>query len=900
MLAPSPPSTRRVPVQVVPDLLPQPDYLEAVVHRSGRRVRLRLIPEFGHWQELQQHLSSLAGVRQARVNPLAGCCVVEFEPDGFLETHDWLPRLPADVAALEEAVAARGDAPAGASGGAGAGEDAAEDESFVPSRIILPVSSLALALLAGPLSLPPLAVAGFILVASHLSFRRAWQGLRQERRINVDFLDALAVTLHSLEGFLTGPAMMITMIEGGEAVRDATQRLAYSASNDLLASLHTDVRLLVDGVEVTVASTSLSPGDRIVLFPGDQIPVDGRIASGEGLFDVVRLTGESVPRHAGVGEEVLAGSLLLEGHLVLETLAVGEATRVGQITAMIQSAPVYDTRVGNVAASVANRFVLPTLALAGLSLLISGGNIAQAASLLMFDLGTGLRVSVPTAIMAAITRGGSKGLLIRSGRSLEQLVEVDVVVFDKTGTLTQGHPSVQHVTLLQSGLDENAVLALAASAEQGLSHPVAEAIVSHAAALGLPLQACQEWSYQIGHGVVARIADRAVLVGNAKLLRGEGVELPELQPDAGLETATPVYVAVDAEVVAVIHAADALRPDSGALVAELHRRGIQAHMLTGDVAPVAHAVARRLGLSPEEVHAEALPDDKARLVQELSARGHRVAFVGDGINDSAALAFADVSVSFASGSDLARETADIVLTNDRVSDLAVAMDLAHRTFALVRQNIGIVGVPNLSALVLGTVLPVSPIAAVLLNNGSCLVAVANALRVMGFQARPLRPAGEGGSRRAQPAATPSTAQPVPSHPCAAPAPPPAGPSPHPAHQERSAKPHPGKPQPGRSPEGDALARAHPVQSAQSLGAPGDPVPADRCGTVPAAEGRTPPDAPDSPLSLVQLSRRLGIAHQAITARRRRPDFGDWIQARDPDGIGWLYCFESGTYRPQVA
>jgi hypothetical protein len=156
-------------------------------------------------------------------------------------------------------------------------------------------------------------------------------------------------------------------------------------------------------------------------------------------------------------------------------------------------------------------------------------------------------------------------------------------------------------------------------------------------------------------------------------------------------------------------------------------------MLTGDVASVAHAVAKRLGLAPEEVHAEALPDEKALLVKRLAESGHKVAFVGDGINDSAALAYADVSISFASGSDLARETADIVLTNDRVSDLLIAQDLARETFNLVNQNIGIVGVPNLSALVLGTFLPVSPIAAVLLNNGSCLVAAANAMRVLGFQ-----------------------------------------------------------------------------------------------------------------------------------------------------------------------
>ena len=783
--------------------------VEQVLHHSPRRVRFRVGGSSTSWPTLEQALSQASEVKHVRLNSVAGCCVVEFERQAGIDPLQWLKQLPGALPALHQLA----EQPATKAAARSAeGED---DESFVPSRIILPVSSLALALLAGPLSLPPMAVAGFILVSAHLSFKRAWQGLKDERKINVDFLDALAVSLHSLEGFLVGPAMMITMIEGGEAVRDATQRIAHSANTDLLASLQTDVRLLVDGTEVIVSSTSLQAGDRIALFPGDQIPVDGRIESGEGSLDVVKLTGESVPRHAGPGDEVLAGFILLEGNLVVETEAVGEATRVGQITAMIESAPVYDTRVGNVAGQVANRFVLPTLALAGLSLLLSGGNIAQAASLLMFDLGTGLRVSVPTAIMAALTRAGSQGLLIRSGRSLEQLVDIDVVVFDKTGTLTQGHPSVVHVEVVSGAHSINKLVQLAASAEQGLNHPVAEAIVKHAEELGVSAEECEAWDYRIGRGVAATIQGHQVLVGNAKLLREENLEPATPSVDPELETATPVYLAVDDTVVAVIYAADALRPDSQAMVAELHRRGIQAHMLTGDVSSVAHAVAKRLGLRPEEVHADALPDEKAKLVQQLSQQGHKVAFVGDGINDSAALAYADVSISFASGSDLARETADIVLTNDRVSDLIVAQDLARETFGLVKQNIGIVGVPNLSALLLGTFLPVSPIAAVVLNNGSALVAAANAMRVLGFKGKQLAPAP----------AAPET----------------------------------------------AAAVVEPVAVEQ-------------------------PKA----ISLSALSKRLGVAHQSITARRKRGDFGSWIQSLDPAGIAWSYCDRSNTYRPATA
>jgi len=819
---------------------PHPSYVEKVLHHGPRRLRFRVAGLSTDWSDLECILAASPGVERVRVNALASCCVVEFASDSSLQPLDWLRQLPGDSDALAElarietgAHSAKATAKS-AETTAKTSADEQTDEPFVPSRIILPVAALALSLLAGPLSLPPLAVAGFILVSSHLTFSRALQGLKVERKVNVDFLDALAVTLHSLEGFLVGPALMITMIEGGEAVRDATQRIAHSANTDLLASLQTDVQMLLpDGSKVIVPSTSLGAGDRIILFPGDQIPIDGRIESGEGSLDVVKLTGESVPRHASPGDEVLAGFLLLEGSLIIETLAVGEHTRVGQITAMIESAPVYDTRVGNVAGQVANRFVLPTLALAGLSLLISGGNIAQAASLLMFDLGTGLRVSVPTAIMAALTRAGTQGLLVRSGRSLELLVDIDVVVFDKTGTLTQGHPSVVHVELISSDFTLAALMQLAASSEQGLNHPVAEAIIRYAESMDISPQQCDGWDYRIGRGVAAVIQGQCVLVGNAKLMREEGVATPNPCVDQDLDTATPVYLAVGGTVKAVIYAADALRADSRDMVAELHRRGIQAHMLTGEVASVANAVAERLGLAPEEVHADALPDEKARLVQMLSEQGHKVAFVGDGINDSAALAYADVSVSFASGSDLARETADIVLTNDKVSDLIVAMDLARETFALVKQNIGIVGVPNLSALVVGTFLPVSPIAAVMLNNGSCLVAAANAMRVLGFKARRLR--------SAEPLA-PLAARPTP--------------------------PVPDTTEPETAP---AAPQAPPAVRSEV----------------------------DETLTLAKLARRLGVAHQSITARRRRLDFTEWVLAKDPEGHGWAYCQDFNHYQRVV-
>ena len=719
-----------------------PSFVDRILHASKRRLRFSVESDFGDFDNFERHLQSLQNVARVRSNKWAHCYIVVFKEDSNFDPLKWLsalPQLSKDIPVIPEI-------PHSSSSSSidGIGED--EEEKFVPTRIILPVCSLGLAILAGPLSLPPLAIGAFIIGSAHLSFRRAWSGLKNERKINVDFLDALAVLLHSLEGFLLGPAMMITMIEGGEAVRDATQRIANSSNTDLVSSLQSDVRLITDDGEVIVSSFDLSPGDRVSFLPGDKIPIDGVIETGEASLDVVKLTGESVPRMSGPGDEILAGFIVLEGSLIVTTTAVGDDTRVGQITKMIESAPVFDTRVGNFAANIANRFVMPTLALAGISLLLSGGNIAQAASLLMFDLGTGLRVSVPTAIMAALTRAGSQGLLIRSGRALEQLVDVDIVIFDKTGTLTEGHPSIVHFAIFDSdgSLSKTVTdarrrerLRLSTSLEQGLNHPIAKAIRDSAEQEQIDAIECETWDYRVGRGVVARINGQQALLGNSKLLLEEGVVIPSIDERPDLAVATPIYLAVDGVLVGIHYALDRVRPDTPDLIAELHRRGIEAHMLTGDIGTVAHAVAVDIGLKPEEVHSDALPDQKAELVQHFTSKGKKVVFVGDGINDSAALAYADVSVSFASGSDLARETADVVLTNDRVSDLIVAQDLARHTFGLVKQNIGIVGVPNLSALVIGTFLPVSPIAAVFLNNGSCLLAAGNAIRALGFKAKSL-------------------------------------------------------------------------------------------------------------------------------------------------------------------
>ena len=261
-----------------------PRFVDAILHSSSHRLRFRVDSRLDDIDNFQRYLVTLPNVKTARFNGWARCFVVIFNDRQTIDSSTWLKSLPEDIANIPSVPELEKQISASA-------ELKNDDEKFVPTRIILPVCSLGLAILAGPLSLPPLVIGFFIIGSAHLSFRRAWDGLKQDRKINVDFLDSLAVLLHSLEGFLLGPAMMITMVEGGEAVRDATQRIAHSSNTDLVSSLQSDVRLITDQGEVIVSSFELSAGDRIAFLPGDKVHIDGVIESVVNKLDFVKLTG---------------------------------------------------------------------------------------------------------------------------------------------------------------------------------------------------------------------------------------------------------------------------------------------------------------------------------------------------------------------------------------------------------------------------------------------------------------------------------------------------------------------------------------------------------------------------------------------------------------------------------
>jgi Cu2+-exporting ATPase len=609
-----------------------------------------------------------------------------------------------------------------------------QQESNLWLQFALPAASATLALLGGPLGLPipPVVIGGTIALAALPVAQRAIDGIVTEKRLTIDFLDLTAITITTLQSQFISPSIMILLVEIGEAIREQTAKSSKLQTLDLLDSLKQFVWAERNGEKQEISIHEVRPGDVVIVYPGDQIPVDGHIIRGKALIDEQKLTGESMPVMRKKGQSVYTSTLVREGQLYIQAEKIGAETRAGQIIKIMQDAPVHDTRIENYAANIANQAVVPTLLLAGVIFAFTR-NFGRAASVLTLDFATGIRVSVPTTVLAALTYAARRGILIRSGRALEKLAQVDAVVFDKTGTLTQGEPTVISVETVSESISPLQVLELAAAAEQRLTHPVADAITRYAQAQGAKILSRGKWNYHIGLGVEAEIDGHKVLVGSDRFLLREGVTLDTLhqkhRPHLEVGSSSIIYVASDGELLGAIAYRDPLRPESQAVIKALQTTArMEIHLLTGDKKQTAIAVAKELGIEPSQTHAEAFPEEKVAVVKDLHTHGKTVAFVGDGINDSPALAYADVSVSFASGSDVARETADVVLMENNLRGLPEAIAIARQALQFIHQNTGIVAIPNLGALMLAVAIGIDPLAATLVNNGSTVIAGLNGLR----------------------------------------------------------------------------------------------------------------------------------------------------------------------------
>ncbi|NJQ01183.1 heavy metal translocating P-type ATPase [Streptomyces zingiberis] len=526
---------------------------------------------------------------------------------------------------------------------------------------------------------------------------------------------------------------------------EARARRGTGAALGALARLAArEVAVREDGTERLVPIEELTAGRLFVVRPGERVATDGRVAEGTSAVDLSLVTGESEPAEVGPGSAVVGGAVNAGGLLLVRATAVGADTQLARITRLVTEAQAGKAKAQRIADVVAGVFVPVVLVLAAtvLGFWLGAGADPQAAvtacvAVLVVACPCALGLATPTALMAATGRGAQLGVLVRDARALEGLRHVDTVVLDKTGTLTTGHMTVTRVTAVPGGLGRDAVLRLAGAVEQGSEHPLGRAVLTYARrdpSVRGPLPQVRDFAATAGLGVRGRVEGRLV-----ELLAPDGV-LPDALAEAlaASETAarTPVLVRVDGAPEALIEIGDVVRPGSYRAVDRLRRLGVRAVLATGDREAPARAVASALGI--DEVHARRTPEDKAALVRELRAEGHRVAVVGDGVNDAAALAGADLGIAVGSGTDAAIGAADVTLVRDGVEGLADAVRLARRALGTIRANLIWAFGYNLVTLPLAAAGLLTPMLAAAAMSVSSVLVVGNSLRLRTWQPSPGR------------------------------------------------------------------------------------------------------------------------------------------------------------------
>ena len=561
--------------------------------------------------------------------------------------------------------------------------------------------------------------------------------------------DAALVSRYASDLYFESAGMILALITVGKYLETRSKGKTSEAIEKLMdLSPKTAILLMEDGEEKEIPTQQLMKDDLFVVKPGSLIPVDGIVVEGTSSINEAAITGESIPVEKQPGDTVVSATMNKAGRLVCRAVKVGEDTTLSQIIRLVEEASASKAPIARLADKIAGIFVPAVMGIAALTLLVwllVGGGfeaaISSAIAVLVISCPCALGLATPVAIMVGTGVGAKNGILIKSGDALQSARDIDTVVLDKTGTITEGNPRVTDIIAFEDAVADQ-VIALAAAIEKPSEHPLAEAIVGEAKAKNLSIPKVEEFRAVFGKGVMGICSGKKCFAGNSGFMEENGVALSKEQKDAmeklSEEGKTPLLFAVDQKLSAIIAVADTVKTSSVKAIEELHNMKIEVVMLTGDNSRTAQAVQKRLNIN--QVVAEVLPEDKEKEIRRLQGEGRKVAMIGDGINDAPALAAADVGIAIGAGTDVAIDSADIILMKSRLTDAITAIRLSRAVIRNIKENLfwaffyNVIGIP----LAAGIWYPafgirLNPMFGAAAMSLSSLFVVGNALRLRNFK-----------------------------------------------------------------------------------------------------------------------------------------------------------------------
>lgn len=593
----------------------------------------------------------------------------------------------------------------------------------------------------------------------------AWKSLKNGSA-NMDVLVALGTSvayffsvlvmlgvLHGMVYFETS-ATIITLVRLGKYLETKAKSGAGDSIKKLLSLKPTKARILRDGQEVEIDSGDLVPGDLIVVRPGEKLPTDGIVIEGNSSLDESMLTGESKPIDKNPGDEVYGATLNKNGRLVFKATKVGRDTFLSQIIKMVEDAQTSKAPIQQLADKISAIFVPIVIVVAVLTFLLwyfvipvpaqetmhgvvtpLANAIINTVAVLVIACPCAMGLATPTAVMTGTGRASELGILFKSGESLEATGSADTILFDKTGTLTVGRPQLTDIQALSDHYGEEELLNLAASAESGSEHPLADAIVAEATMRNLVLQTLTAFRNYPGKGIRASIDDKTILVGNSRFINSQKLEIPEeitqKMRNLEAEAKTVVLIAIDNAIEGLFGITDALKPTSRQAVAEIQHAGLSTGMLTGDNRNTADAIASQAGIT--EIYADLLPGDKTGIIKQEQEKGRKVAMVGDGINDAPALTQANSGIAIGTGTDVAIASASVVVISGDPLSISQAVRLSKRTLRTIRQNLFWAFIYNVILIPVAAAGLLHPMFAAGAMSLSSIFVVTNSLRLKNFE-----------------------------------------------------------------------------------------------------------------------------------------------------------------------